>query len=75
MNKKALSIALIVFMALSMCGCFLLKPAKLKTTLTTEYSDSDVVSFSGTGWLSIFLWLLTTGPTSLPGNTDKSQAV
>ncbi len=44
MNKKALSIALIVFMALSMCGCFLFKPTKLKTTLTTEYSDSDVVS-------------------------------
>lgn len=42
--KKALSIIVTAVMACALSGCFLFEPTKLNTTLTTELSDSPVVS-------------------------------
>ena len=42
--KKTLSVAMTVVMAFALSGCFLFGPTKLKTTLTTELSNSQVKS-------------------------------
>lgn len=42
--KKALSIIVTAIMICALSGCFLFEPTKLNTTLTTELSDSPVVS-------------------------------
>ena len=42
--KKACGIVMMAVLAFALSGCFLFEPTQLKTTLTTELSDSQVVS-------------------------------